>query len=58
MALYTVLGECIVDGRHYPRPHPDPVEMADDAAAQVLVHSGVLAVIDSGKPGRRHKDQD
>lgn len=44
MALYNVISECVVDGKHFPRPHPEPVEV-DDAAARPLVEAGQLAAV-------------
>lgn len=44
MALYNVVSECVVGGKHYPRPHPEPVEV-DDAAARPLVEAGQLAPV-------------
>jgi hypothetical protein len=45
MALYNVVGECVVDGKHFPRPHPEPVEV-DDAAARPLVEDGKLVAVE------------
>jgi hypothetical protein len=53
MALYNVVGECVVDGKHFPRPHPEPVEV-NDAVARPLVEDGKLVAVEpASEPPRR-----
>jgi hypothetical protein len=58
MGLYNVVGECVVDGKHFPGPHPEPVEVNDSVAAG-LVKSGALEAVaqatepDAEAPHRR-----
>jgi hypothetical protein len=49
MALFNVVGECVVDGKHYPGPHPAPVEV-DEAVAGPLVEAGQLTPVESAEP--------
>lgn len=48
MALYNVIGPCVIDGRHYTRPHHTPVEVKA-AEARPLVEAGVIEPVARAK---------
>jgi hypothetical protein len=63
MGLYNVIGECVLDGKHFPGPHAEPVEVNDSAAA-ALVKSGSLKAVAEPKTepepprrGRSHTEE-
>lgn len=49
MATYQVIAPCVVDGKHYTRPHPTPVELSE-AEAGPLVEAGRLTPVETEEP--------